>query len=269
MSAPPQTLDLTYFATGFVTWCALFSLTRRASKDTWAAYAISYRDQWEWLTRCISIVHAAFVSWFALPWLFTLWHAPAFVGSLPSASMVVSVSISFFTFDLVLFSFADYRVALKWKQAAEFALAKHEPVPKRPYPIGGAVYIAHHFFAAVGCFLSLHFQCMPVALAVGIAFEVTTPFLNAIWLTEQTRTNSGALYYAVGYAFLAFWVVFRLGASAWCLYELIATWQAAAAVLPGLVMAFFAVAVPGFNALNWFWFYKIVAKAMRPPKQRA
>ncbi len=223
----------------------------------------------EWLTRCVSIAHAVFVSWFALPWLLTLWHAPAFLGSPPSAALVVSVSISYFAFDFCLFSVADHRVAVKWKQAAESALAKQEPVPKRPYAIGGPLFVVHHFISALGAFVSLHFQCMPISLVVGLAFEVTTPFLNAIWFSEQTRTNSGALYYLYGYAFLACWVVFRLGAAAWCLCELIATWHAAAAVLPGALMAFYAVAVPSFNALNWYWFYKIVAKAMRPPKNVA
>ena len=46
MSAPPETLDPTYFVAGFVAWVSLFALTLRASKAVWAANNISERDQW-------------------------------------------------------------------------------------------------------------------------------------------------------------------------------------------------------------------------------
>ena len=125
-ASAPEELDLVYFFSGLIAWCACFSVVRRASKDAWALYGLSLRDQWEWLLRCVSIIHAAFVGWNALPWLYTLWFEheggdAAVHGSLPGAGFVISISVSYFVWDLVLFSYADYEVAIKWKAAAEQA----------------------------------------------------------------------------------------------------------------------------------------------------
>jgi hypothetical protein len=132
-----EQLDLTYFFSGLVAWSAIFSVFRRLSKEAWSVHSVSYRDQWEWLLRCVSSVHASFVAWNALGWLYALLfqHAPEddlVLGSLPGAGIVVSISLSYFVWDLVFFSYADMQVALKWKDSAEAAIAAKEPVPPRP-----------------------------------------------------------------------------------------------------------------------------------------
>ena len=120
--------------------------------------------------------------------------------------------------------------------------------------------------ASLGVCACVVFECHPIALAVGVAFELTTPFLNATWLCEQTRNERHPLYRVVGYAFVLLWTVFRLATGGWCLLHFTQTLYASYAALPWFVTALFCLSVPGFNCLNWFWFLKIVARAIRKSK---
>jgi hypothetical protein len=133
--------------------------------------------------------------------------------------------------------------------------------------IGGAVFIAHHVFSALGLATAVVFDCYPIALAVGIALEITTPFLNATWLCETVHMEWHPLYRLCGYVFASLWTVFRLAGPAWCLLHFVSTYAIAAAALPWFVVLLFAVAIPGFNVLNWFWFSKIVARLIRKHKE--
>eukprot|EP00668_Euglena_longa_P002622 GGOE01003065.1.p1 GENE.GGOE01003065.1~~GGOE01003065.1.p1 ORF type:complete len:301 (+),score=128.00 GGOE01003065.1:54-956(+) len=176
-------LSMVFFTSCFLG--AYYRLMPRVSRQ----FSVMVRPlQADFASRVHSTIHATVVPLGLLwsIWECELWGEPL-VNTCSSAEVFFSISIGYFLVDLVII--VAFRIEF-WQ-----VFAFHHVMALMPYAINNFVPHCSH----------CHFL---LSLMLGV--EVSTIFLNAKWLLEQTEGTAGNLYAALFYATYGSWFVVRV-----------------------------------------------------------
>ena len=129
---------------------------------------------------------------------------------------------------------------------------------------GEYLMVAHHVIGLISLLLIRSHDFAPGAHYFLIIFlaEASTPALHASWTLEKLKQTKDIAFLAAGYSLIILFFIFRV-----CLgpYVAIKIWSERQlwSSLPGYVfILLFGVSI-FFCLMNWFWFYKLISKAVR------
>ncbi|KAG6554991.1 hypothetical protein Mapa_003576 [Marchantia paleacea] len=223
----------------------VYDIMKLASPMFFHSYrGLSREKQVEWDNRGFSTAHAFFCTVAAgyLLYISDVFNDTAPYGPIPFRSTIFSYfTIAFSTG----YFFADLAMIL-WT-----------------YPsLGGPEYVVHHLLSIGSLILANYTAHAHYYILMVLFSEVSTPFINLRWyLLTCGLKNSNAFVYN-GMALLVVWLFARVILFIYFFYHVYTEFdQISQLYLPGFYFMF--TAPPTLALMNLFWFYKIVAGALR------
>ena len=257
---PDPSLEIFLFFLVF--WVVLYVLTRVILFDMMQRHGISYRNQLEFIIRVVSLFHCAPTIILSLHMV--LFQDLALFGVYKYQNFVASLSISFFTYDLIAFSIADYFVTLEHQRFLQACKARRKELSaleaRSPLPIGGLIFVAHHLVGAIGQAIVVYYKNAPLLYAILLLTEFTTPFLNLMWFFEVMKFPVPLWNQVI---FFLGWLIFRIYGCGYCAYILFANLFLVYETWPLFFFCAVIFFVVFLNGLNWWWLFRILRKIAR------